>query len=184
MFNILETQEHQLVGMISNVGSIRVPPFTKGKLITDSFNEGQLKVEFESNHESLPDYFELDAIPIVSNKFVEVWQGLPIDNYQLFPVMIRFPDDELAGYSILNIVGRISCVDVAKSDCKMYEHRIMRLNNLVLNYDSIKENKLFRAHEYPLAIFISNLISEQLSQSGLSGMLIEPAENWNDKHRF
>ncbi|WP_444996732.1 hypothetical protein [Aliikangiella sp. IMCC44359] len=103
MFNILETQEHQLVGMISNKDSNQLPPFTKGRLINKNFYEGQLKVEFESSHGSLPDYFELDAIPIVSDKFVDFWQDLPIDNYQLFPAVIRFPDKEFAGYSILNI---------------------------------------------------------------------------------
>lgn len=184
MFSILETQEHQLVGMISNTASMRVPRFTKGKQIADNFENGQLKVELESDHEFLPDYFELDATPIVSGKFVELWQKLPFDNYQLFPITVKLPSREIKDYSILNIVGRISCIDMEKSDCNMYEHRIMRLNNLVLDYKSIKESNLFRAHEYPLAIFISDSIAEKLSDSGLSGMLINPAENWNDQHRF
>ena len=184
MFSILETQEHQLVGMISNTHSMKIPRFTKGKAITDKFENGQIKVELESDHESLPDYFELDAIPIVSSKFAEIWRGLPFDNFQLFPVIVKLPSKEIGSYFILNIVGRISCIDMEKSDCNMYEHRIMRLNNLVLNYESIKESNLFRADEYPLAIFISDSIATQLSKSNLSGVLIKPTENWNDKHRF
>lgn len=88
------------------------------------------------------------------------------------------------GYYILNVVGRVSCIDKDASDCKMYEDDIMRLNNLVLAKGMDQNLNLFRADEYPLAIFISEKVKERLESTSLTGVLIKPADGWNDKHRF
>jgi hypothetical protein len=98
----------------------------------------------------LPDYFELDETPIVSERFVTAWKLLPIDNYQLFPVTVKFPNSQLQGYYILNIVGRVSCVDLDASDLNMFKNVIVRIKNLVLNPD-MQVVDLFRAQEFPLA---------------------------------
>lgn len=184
MYYILESQPHVMIGMISyqNVGWGL--GFTRGDLLDSSFGEGGICVEFEENHAALPDYFELDATPIVSERFVQQLKSLPIDNYQLFPVEVRFPGRQITGHYILNVVGLISCVDEAASECNMYKSSIMRIKHLVLKADLAKDLDLFRVEEYPLAMAISERIKQGLESGSLTGMLIMPADGWSDKHRF
>lgn len=184
MYYILESQEHVLVGMISYQNAGWGLGFTRGDVFDSNFGEEGLCVLFEKNHAALPDYFELDATPIVSEKFVQLLKSLPVDNYQLFPVVVKFPGRQITGHYILNIVGRISCIDVAASDCKMYKNSIMRIKRLVLKADLAKNLDLFRPEEFPLAIIISERIKQGLESGSLTGMLIKPADDWSDKHRF
>ncbi len=182
MFYILECEHHKLVGRISFQSSGWGLDFTEGELLDPKFG-GDITVEFEANHASLPDYFELDETPIVSENFIKAWKLLPVDNYQLFPVTVKFPDSQLQGYYILNVVGRVACIDLDASDLKKFKNVIVRINKLVLDAD-IQMVELFRASEFPLAIFISETIQQQLSLAKLSGLLMKPADGWNDKHRF
>jgi hypothetical protein len=183
MFYIIESQHHKLVGMLSYPGSGWGLEFTKGKRLDPNFGQGSIRVLFESDHEHLPDYFELDETPIVSARFLDIWKSLPIDNYQVFPVTVQFPSSHLDGYYILNIVGLVSCIDREKSELNMYKHLIMRVRKLVLDKSDICL-ELFRIQEFSLAIMISERIKESLVQADLSGLLIKPAEGWNDEHRF
>lgn len=184
MYYILESREHALVGMISYPNSGWGMHFTKGSLLDPSFGEGQIYVEFESNHDIIPDYFELSATPVVSERFVQQLKTIPLDNYQLFPVTIKMPEGQVTGHYIFNVVGRVSCIDVVASDTKKFKNKIMRMNKMVLKEDFTEELQLFRSDEYPLPIFISEKTKEGLEASSLSGMLINPAVGWSDKHRF
>lgn len=184
MFYILESKHHELVGMISYENSGWGLHFTKGKLLDPDFGHGETSIELESNHDSIPDYFELTATPIVSEKFVNHLKALPLDNYQLFPVLINMPDSQIMGHYIFNVIGRLSCIDKDASDTKMYEDDIMRLNKLVFKEDFDQSLQLFRADEYPLVIFISEQVKIGLEGGALTGFLINPADGWGDKHRF
>jgi hypothetical protein len=184
MYYILESQQHALVGMITYPNPGWGLHFTKGNLLDADFGEGQIFVEFEADHDELPDYFELSATPIVSEKFVQQLKTLPFDNYQLFPVIVKMPGGQSAGHYILNVVGRVACVDVDASDTKKYKTKIMRMNKMVLAEDLDADLNMFRANEYPLAIFISEPVRKGLEAGGLTGLLINPADGWSDSHRF
>jgi len=183
MFHILESQQHELVGMISYPDSGWGLTFTKGSHLDPNFGGGDIVVRFDSNHDILPDYFELDGTPIVSEKFLNVWKTLQVDNYQVFPITVKFPNEELAGHYILNIVGLVACIDRDASELQMYKSRIMRILDLVLDTTQVSLD-LFRVHGYPLAIMISERMKQALEDAKLSGLLIKPTDGWNDKHRF
>jgi len=89
----------------------------------------------------------------------------------------------LQGYYILNVVGRVACIDLDASDLKKFKNVIVRIKKLVLDAN-IQVVELFRANEFPLAILISETIQQQLNQAKLSGLLMKPADGWNDQHRF
>lgn len=59
----------------------------------------------------------------------------------------------------------------------------MRVQNLVLDESQISM-KLFRILGCPLAIMISERIKQDLELAKVSGLLINPADGWNDGHRF
>lgn len=184
MYYIMDSQHHNLVSMISYPDMGWGLHFTKGEYLPPNFGAGNILIEFESDHSALPDYFEIDGTPVVSEKFVQVWKTLPIDNYQLFPVTAKFPSFVLQGHHILNVVGREPCIDTEASDCNFYEGHIVRIQNLVLRSDINKALDLFRAEKHPLTIVISGRIKDLLQSSGLSGLLVMPADGWSDKHRF
>ena len=52
-----------------------------------------------------PDYFDVQGVPVVSKKFIETLERASIDNFQAFPVEIRFEDDLMSGRFILNVIG-------------------------------------------------------------------------------
>lgn len=180
--HIIDSKHHELVGMISYNGSGWGGDFTKGNII--SLEQDEIVVELEEDPDTIPDYFELSATPIVSSKFLELLKILPVDNYQVISVIIKINEVEKSGYYILNIIGKISCVDMEASKLKMYKSRIMRIVNLVPVFNNITEKDLFRIQEYPLAIVISNNIAKQIISANLTGINILPLEGWNDKHRF
>ena len=174
----------EAVGSISYQNSGWGLHFTQGKRLDSGLGDNPIVVSLESNHDTIPDYFEISAVPIVSENFVLALKTLPDDRYQLFPATIKMPSREIGGYHILNIVGRLDCIDIDASDTKMYDGSIMRLMKLVMRKDLSPSMSLFRANEYPLAIFISDKVAAALRDAGLSGMKIDPAPGWGDDHRF
>lgn len=183
MYYVMETQHHELVSMISYPGIGWGLAFTEGKYLEPNFGNGEILIEFESDHASLPDYFEVDGTPIVSEKFAQVWQSLTIANCQFFPITAKFPSRLLQGHQVLNIIGRVACIHDA-SECNRYEGRIVRIKKLVLRDNLDPAVEVFRAQEHQLTILISNRIKDALQSSLLSGIRITPAANWNDGHRF
>lgn len=184
MYYILKTEHHELAGMIDYSGDNWGQDFNQGVPLDESFDDLKITVKLERDPDQLPDYFELDATPIISDKFVQELKHLPMNTYQLYPILIESPQGSRAGYSLLNVVGRIPCVDKRASDYTLYDGEIVRMKKMAL-VDNIKEERdIFRAEEYPLVIFLSERIAKALASSGLTGMQINPAEGWSDRHRF
>lgn len=186
MLYLLESAHHELVSMISypNSGSNFGLDFTKGLRLSDDLANGQLFIEFESDHESLPDYFEVDGIPIVSESFLSGWRTIPAANYQIFPISTRFPKGLGQPRYLINITGRFACFDLERGEYKLYEGMVSRVKKLVLREDVGPLPDVFRADEYPLAIFISERVKNILGTSDLSGLVISESLNWNDSYRF
>ncbi len=182
MHYIIDSQHHELIGMISYNGAGWGGNFTKGNVV--DLGEERVLIELEEKPDSLPDYFELSATPIVSRAFLDVFEKLPLDNYQIIPVTVITPNTEISGHYILNILGKVSCVNMAKSTLKMYKKRIMRIVDLSPDLESISGKNLFRIQEYPLAIVISEDVSEALRSNELTGINIMPLVGWSDRHRF
>lgn len=186
MLYLLESAHHELVCMISypNSGSNFGLDFTKGLRLSDGLANGQLLIDFESDHESLPDYFEVDGMPIVSESFLSVWRTIPADNYQVFPISTRFPKGLGQPRYLINIIGRFACFDLERGEYKMYEGLVSRVKKLVIRENVGHLPDVFRADEYPLAIFISERVKNILGTSNLSGLVISESLNWNDRYRF
>lgn len=186
MLYILESAHHELVSMISypNSESGWGLDFTKGHRLSDNFGGGQIFIDFESDHELLPDYFEVDGIPIVSENFLNVWRATPADNYQVFPIFARFPNRVGQQCYIINVIGRVACFDFERGEYKMYEGMVSRIKKLIIREDVGPFPDIFRANEYPLAIFISERVKNIIDTSDFSGLIISEALNWNDSYRF
>lgn len=185
---IQETEAHKLVGRISLRGEGADIIFTKGRSIS-GIDAAELLVELENqlsqyNDGRLPDYFEIDATPIVSKAFVESIKNSLNAACQIFPVSLKFQDLMISDYFVINVLNKVSCINVKASECSMYKTRIMRLHRLKLMEGYEPPLPIYRAKEFPLAIMVEKLIVSKLRCSGLTGFQLTRAEGWGDSHRF
>jgi hypothetical protein len=156
--------------------------YSRGQEIELSELPQNLIVKIEFGPKTLPDYFELGGTPIVSNKFSDILRSVGVDNVQLFSTKVQMPDQVLAGYSVLNVIGRISCINLNKTNCTKHRNRIVRINNLVLDEDNIHGFKMVRPHEFELMILVSEDVKNAIN--GLPGVTIRAADGWNDSHKY
>ena len=189
MYYILESKHHKLVSSITYSGDDGFGlSFLRGIMVDPPKAPDQLFVLAESHSVALPDYFEVDCTPIVNKKFIDALESSGVTNYQNFPVEIRFEDANILGHYVLNIIGRMTCIDQEESDYTRLQSRIMRIKKLKLK-QKFKQGLLFdfgmfRADEYQEVIFISERVKRSIEIAGIIGCSINAADGWGDTHRF
>ena len=157
--------------------------FLKGGILPQNITSGDLYVEVESNAVDLPDYLEVDSVPLVNQKFLNVLIDSGVNNYQSFPVEVRFEDSVVKDRFIINVVGRIQCVDMDNTDFSKFGPVIARIFSLKLNLpDGVPD--IFRADEYQDIIFISEKLKDKIMENMITGCELRQADGWNDAHRF
>lgn len=180
----LRSQLHSLVSYISfsDDGSIELD-FFKGSLL-EVPQKVNLHIEVESLHTPLPDYFEVHGVPVVNKKFIEAIELASVDNYQAFPVEIRFEDVIKSGYFILNVIGQIKCFDEPRSKLSKFGPSIALIFSLKLLENPANGSYIFRAHEYLEVIFIQENVKKEIEKANISGCKMRNADGWSDEHRF
>lgn len=158
--------------------------FLKGYPLTPPAHPDQLKVEFETEAVALPDYFEANSSPIVNDKVAGVLNGLKLDNIQLFPVKIEFPEKQVPGYYALNVIGRFNAIDVDASETTQFRGRVARMKKLQLKEGRFEGAEMFRDDQYQELIFVSERVKLALEAAAISGALYPAANGWSDAHRF
>ncbi|VAW83610.1 hypothetical protein MNBD_GAMMA16-769 [hydrothermal vent metagenome] len=107
---ILESKLHKLISHISySQDSGWGLDFLQGFIVDIPQDKGELFIEAESLKVSLPDYFEVDGVPIVTSKFINIIENAGVDNFQALPVDIRFEDGVDEKHFLLNVIGRVKC---------------------------------------------------------------------------
>lgn len=151
----------------------------------DEYDQGSDATSSSDHDDSeYPDFFDMMRAPIGSERLKFALERAGVDNVEFFPTTIEEPSGKrLAGYYAMNIVGRISCVDSERSVfSKTSTQKIVRIDSLVLREENIGGAKLFRLHEYPEIIVITEDVASAVRS--LPGVLLSPATGWSDAHRF
>lgn len=185
MIYILESKLHSLISYISysEDGGWGLD-FFKGLILDVPKNNNALYVEAESQKTPLPDYFEVQGVPVVSKKFIVALENVSVDNFQAFPVEIRFEDGIVSGHFILNVIGRSKCFDESQSKLSKFGPSIARIFSLKLVDNAAFGSYIFRAHEYQEVIFIQEKVKKAIEEANISGCEIRKADGWSDEHRF
>lgn len=185
MIYILESKLHSLISYISYVedGGWGLD-FFKGVVLNAPNNTNDLYVDAESPKTPLPDYFEVQGVPVVNKKFIAALESASVDNFQAFPIEIRFEDGVTSGHSILNIIGRSKCFDESESKLSKFGPSIARVFSLKLLDNAACGSYIFRAHEYQEVIFIQENVKAAIESANISGCEIRKADGWSDEHRF
>ena len=101
--------------------------------------------------------------------FADIISYIAADDVQVFNAPIICEDNGLPieGYKIINPIKRIECMD------PRYATRIV--TNMVLLEEKIPiETNLFRVHENPYAVTISEKVVKSLNENQLKGYYIHP----------
>ncbi len=185
MYYVLEADHRALVTHLNYTqGGGWGLDFLYGHLVEIPKNQGDLYVTVEHTQIDLPDYIEVDGVPIVTDKFIDILDTAGVDSFQAIPVEIRFEDGVQNDRFLINVVGRISCIDEDVSDCSKFGPCIARIFNLKLNENAPKGAFVFRADEYQEIIFLKEHVKVAIEGAGITGCELRLADGWNDAHRF
>lgn len=160
--------------------------FSKGLFIEPLANENSLFIDFECKKIKLPDYFEVQGVPIANEKLIKAFEDGAADanNFQIFPVEIQFENGKMSGYYLFNIVGQISCMDTENSRFSKFGPSIARIFDLKLNPELTNDIPMFREQKYTDIIFVSQKIKKSIKAQSITGCELRQANGWNDNHRF
>jgi hypothetical protein len=159
--------------------------FIKGSYIERLEDASAFVIEFECNKIDLPDFFEVEgATPIANQNLISAFKDAGADNFQAFPVEIHFENDIVKGYYLINVVGRVSCIDKDLTKCTKWGPSIMRVFDLKLNAESACGVNMFRDDSYQTVMFISESIKNEIESKNITGCEIRKADGWNDSHRY
>jgi hypothetical protein len=156
--------------------------YVQGQKLSRADSPVDLRLESDEALDVYPDFFNTLRAPAASDRFVKAFRQAGVDNVQWFPSSIHTPDRVIRGYSVMNLVGRVACIDAKKSEVTMFRRQIARINSLALDTKKTKGAKAFRLHEYPELILVSEEVRPFLED--LSGLVLMPADGWSDEHRF
>ncbi len=184
MYYVLESKPVELVSHLVYEGDGGFGlDFLKGDLLPSGLTGGELFIEVESAAIELPDYLEVGGAPLVNRRFLDALNESGVENYQSFPVEVRFEDSVIKDRFLLNVVGRMQCFDRENTDCSTFGPVIARVFSLKLNLPDGAPD-MFRADEYQDIIFISERLKNTLSNHLITGCEMRQADGWNDAHRF
>jgi len=185
MIYTLESKLHTLVSYISySEGEGWRLDFLKGLLLDVPQKKDAIFIEVENPKVPLPDYFDVQGVPIVNKKVIDALESVAVDNFQAFPVEIHFEDGITSGYFLLNVVGRLECIDLSLSKVSKFGPCIARIFDLKLVENAADGCYMFRAHEYQEIIFIHEHVKKEIEKANISGCEIWNADGWSDAHRF
>lgn len=181
-YYVLEDESSGIVGGVHEDKPILANKYARGTFLSENDKPKNGKIYVEMGPEQYPDYFELQATPIASNTFINSLKNAGIDNFQYFPVPIIEKNRIIESFNIVNYIGRISCLDEIKTECTKFKNKIVRVKSLCIKESNTHNLPLFRIHEYELLVLINSHVKDHLS--GLKGVVLSPAQGWNDRHRF
>lgn len=158
--------------------------YMSGRLISPEEQPKELTVFVDDPPDTYPDFFWTIRAVFCSQRMRERLTAAGVDNVEYFPVRIVEEESgrEVPGYYLMNIVARISALDRDRAKVTEWRKRITRVQSLALNDAAIGGTKVFRLHEYPGIVFVSDDVAAAVRS--LPGVALRPAEGWNDAHRF
>lgn len=132
------------------------------------------KLDDEHVDGKMSTFFMSPAI-IGTKEFYNDLLEIGIENIEVYPVIIR---DEVNSrvfddYLLLNIVGRVSCADMASSEYQALGDDMNIIDQLVLDASKVHDLDLFLVHEDTDCIVISEKVYLHLVNKGYTDIYFE-----------
>lgn len=105
-----------------------------------------------------------------------------VDSIDYYPSRITNPADGTVSedYMLANVIGKIECVDFAKSDLEMHPvlpNTIQFINSLVLKEDAIGDALIFRLAEFLPLVVVHERVKDAVTAAGVTGVRFYEPEN-------
>lgn len=131
----------------------------------------------------------LDYVPsvppsmVISSRLRSAFISAGVDNADYYPAEIVDAANGQVhrGYYAMNILGKIACVDLSMSKfvpMPGYPNKVIEFEEMHLDYSVVHGAKLFRLHEKPGVIVVSDHVKSAIEVAGLRGMKLVPAEGF------
>jgi hypothetical protein len=183
MFYVLKNDMRLVIVGTAQDRSSRSPDkYLEGRDFAEDDLPIEPSVSVEVAPERYPDYFELQGVPIVSTRLVEALRGAGVVNFKTYDAPIVDDTGTTGGHCFLNVLGRVACLDRARTKATEYRGRLVRVKSLAIEESRASGQDLFRLHEKESLILVSSRVHAALA--GLSGAVLKPAQGWSDQDRF
>jgi hypothetical protein len=113
---------------------------------------------------------------LMQTRFVDTLKNAGVDNLQLFPAQIRHKttNQEVPGYSVVNIVGRVSCANLKESDAEKFIGDAHFIRKLVIDPAQTRGLLMFRLHESPMIVLVHETVAKAIESGNFTGLTLEP----------
>jgi hypothetical protein len=121
-------------------------------------------------------------VTLFSEKLKGALDSFGVDNVEFFPVELEDPATQTTenGYHLANIIGLVSCVDMAKSDVRELPSGTgVRLKAFVIDERRAPDQAIFRLDEKPTLIVINERLKTHLETAGLKGLKMIPTTEYD-----
>ncbi len=128
------------------------------------------------------DSIEGCPMPIVSKKLGESMRKFAHADIQVFDLDIEAANGNVSGYQGINIIRKVSCLDVKKSDVKFMTDgkTIANVKKFYLNTGCLGLHHLVREANFEPMIIVSDSLASEISRLSPVGMSLRPegVEGW------
>lgn len=157
-------------------------PWMDGKPIRETFTEPFVFLLDPDYPGELMAMYEVPSL-LMNDNLLKALKSAGVDNLQIFPAIIqdKAKKKEYKNYSVVNIVGVVSCVDPAKSkkgrvtDSDMID---AFFESLVIDEAKTKGALMFRLAESVGAIIVSEQVKEKIEAAGIPYMVFYGPGEW------
>lgn len=114
---------------------------------------------------------------LMTQSLVDLLLRNGVDNLQIFPCEIKREktEEEITGFSTVNIVGRVSCANLSQSS-SMPVADSHYFERLVIDIEKTNGQLVFRVDESPMVVLVHEKIANAISNSDIFGLSLEPVE--------
>lgn len=141
-----------------------------------------LTVYCDDEEPALPEWFFAGVAPVVSSRVLGALAALGVDNVEAFRVTVEGDDGPVASdHHCLNVVGRVSCIDLARSTSSAWAGRLFKLETMRLHAKAPDDLTLFRPAEWALVVLARDELAEGLAAQRIVGLRITPADAWRNE---
>ena len=147
------------------------------KLPADFETPVTFKVDQSTEGREMPTLFMVPTF-VARRKFFDALVAAGVDNVDAYPAVIR---DESAGkewkdHLFLNVVGVVSCADLAASESHELGPDIRIVDRIVMERGKVPKAHIFRLAEDKLRVVISDRVHERLRDAGFDDVYFQPVE--------
>ncbi len=171
---------------------------SKGEIVDTIFNPGvSLKETYgkekftiivnekESTKGKLVDiirgfFSKAGRIFVASDKACALFQNLGLSNLEYFDVSIQLKDEKIINYKIINIIGKIDCIDDDQSEIKYWDNGTIKyIYSLVFDENKIPHDKkiFLLGRQNSASIFVHESVKQAIEEN-LEGFTLIPVDEY------